>query len=121
MVVWVRLGQALSGADVAATLTTTGRHDGATGAGAHAGTETVLTRTTTVVGLESTLALGHGTHSFDISCRGCPAPVRSTAGRPGDRGCGQVVRRTRSGQGRPGPSIRSVTGVRVRDAGDRVQ
>lgn len=44
-----------------ATLVATCGNDGTAGAGAHAGTETVHACTTTVVGLESTLALGHGT------------------------------------------------------------
>lgn len=55
--------------DAVAALTTTGRNDGAAGAGAHAGAEAVLARTTAVVGLESTLALGHGTHSLHVHGR----------------------------------------------------
>ena len=42
------------------------RNDGAAGAGAHTGTEAVLAGTTTVIGLESTLALGHGTSLLNI-------------------------------------------------------
>ena len=44
-----------------ATLVAACGNDGTAGAGTHAGTETVNACTTTVVGLESTLALGHGT------------------------------------------------------------
>jgi hypothetical protein len=56
--------------DALAALTTTGRDDRAAGAGVHTGTEAVLARATTVVGLESTLALGHGTHSFKLFYQG---------------------------------------------------
>ena len=50
----------LGGQGLAALVAACG-NDGTAGAGTHAGTETVYACTTTVVGLESTLALGHGT------------------------------------------------------------
>jgi hypothetical protein len=53
-----------------AALAPTGRHDRATGTGAHAQPESVDARTTAVVGLERPLALGHGNLS---SLRVAPA------------------------------------------------
>lgn len=50
----------LGGQGLAALVAACG-NDGTAGAGTHASTETVHTCTATVVGLESTLALGHGT------------------------------------------------------------
>lgn len=49
-----------SGGELCAALATATVDDGAAGAGTHPKTEAVHTRTTTVVGLESALALGHG-------------------------------------------------------------
>lgn len=50
----------LSGEGLTALVTTRG-DDGTASAGTHTGTEAVHASTATVVGLESTLALGHGT------------------------------------------------------------
>lgn len=56
---WQHGGQRALSGEACATLLATSRHDGTTGAGAHAGTEAVLAGATTVVRLERTLALGH--------------------------------------------------------------
>lgn len=54
------------GSEGLATLVAACGNDGTASAGTHAGTETVHACTTTVIGLESTLALGHGTSLLNI-------------------------------------------------------
>ena len=80
-----------------ASLAPAGGHDGAAGPGTHPGPEAVHTRAATIVGLESPLALGHGTHSFSqttVEKPPCHAPPRSapaTDDRGGGRWCSRAA------------------------------